>query len=111
MRIAMTKPLFAWDCLQDSPSRRTVREFLHALPDAKLLKALRRSRGRGRNDYPVTALWEVCVLMPLLRHSSIEATLAELRRNKGLRKLIGIDDGNVTRLSPIAEALQAKINN
>lgn len=91
MRIAMTKPLFAWDCLEDGPSLRTVRDFLHALPDAKLLEALRKWRGRGRDDYPVTALWGVCVLIRLLRHVSIEATLAELRRNEGLRKLIGID--------------------
>jgi len=91
MRIAMTKPLFAWDCLDDSPSLRTIRNFLGALPDAKLTEALRKWRGRGRDDYPVTALWGVCVLMPLLRHVSIEATLAELRRNEGLRRLIGID--------------------
>ena len=91
MRIPVTKPLFAWECLEDSPSLRTVRDFLHALPDAKLLAALRRRRGRGRDDYPVTVLWGVCVLMPLLRHITIEATLAELRRNRGLRKLIGID--------------------
>jgi len=91
MRIPVTRPLFAWDCLEDSPSLRTVRDFLGALPDAKLLDALRKWRGRGRDDYPVTVLWGVCVLMPLLRHISIEATLAELRRNQGLRKLIGID--------------------
>jgi hypothetical protein len=91
MRIPTTRPLFAWDCLEDSPSLRTVRDFLGALPDAKLLEALGRWRGRGRDDYPVTVLWGVCVLMPLLRHISVEATLAELRRNKGLRKLIGID--------------------
>ena len=91
MRIATTKPLFAWDCLEDSPSLRTVRDFLGALPDAKVLEALRKWRGRGRDDYPVMTLWGVCTLMPLLRHISIEATLAELRRNEGLRKLIGID--------------------
>jgi len=91
MRIPVTRPLFAWDCLEDSPSLRTVRDFLGALPDAKLLQALRNSRGHGRNDYPVTVLWGVCVLMPLLRHITVEATLAELRRNEGLRRLIGID--------------------
>jgi hypothetical protein len=98
MRIDITKPLFAWDCLQDSPSLRTVRDFLHALPDAKLLDALRAWRGRGRDDYPVTALWGVCVLMPLLRHTTLEATLGELRRNRGLRELIGIDgESNVPK--------------
>jgi hypothetical protein len=91
MRIPITRPLFAWDCLEDSPSLRTVRDVLHALPDAKLLAALRRWRGRGRDDYPVTALWGVCVLTPLLRHLNVEGTLGELRRNRGLRKLIGID--------------------
>ncbi|HUU23535.1 MAG TPA: transposase [Phycisphaerae bacterium] len=91
MRIPITRPLFAWDCLEDSPSLRTVRDFLHALPDAELLRALRESRGRGRDDYPVTALWGVCVLTPLLRHITVEATLAELRRNDGLRRRIGID--------------------
>jgi len=91
MRIAVTKPLFAWDCLDDSPDLQTVRDFLHALPDARLLESLRLSRGRGRDDYPVTTLWGVVVLTPLLRHGTIEATLADLRRNAGLRQLIGIE--------------------
>jgi len=60
MRITTTKPLFAWDCLEDSPSVRTVKEFLAAVPDAKLLEGLRRWRGRGRNDYPVHVLWGSC---------------------------------------------------
>ena len=90
MRVAITKPLFAWDCLDDSPDLTTIAEFLHALPDGRLLEALHRSRGRGRDDYPVTALWGVVVLTVLLRHLSIEACLAELRRNEKLRQLIGI---------------------
>ena len=51
MHIAQTKPLFAWDCLEDSPSLKTVRDLLAALPDAKLLESLRSARGKGRNDY------------------------------------------------------------
>lgn len=91
MRISVTKPLFAWDCLNDSPDLATVRDFLHALPDGPLLGSLRRFRGKGRDDYPVTALWGVVVLTPLLRHVTTEACLAELRRNAGLRQLIGIE--------------------
>ena len=91
MRIANTKPLFAWDCLDDSPNLKTIRQFLSIVPDAKLLASLRQWRGRGRDDYPVSVLWGVCLLTPLLRHPSIEATLAELRRNAGLRGLIGIE--------------------
>lgn len=93
MRISVTRPLFAWDCLEDSPSLQTVRDFLHALPDAKLLESLRRWRGHGRDDYSVSALWGVCVLTVLLRHTTIEATLAELDRNATLREMIGITQG------------------
>jgi hypothetical protein len=28
MIVAATKPLFAWDCLEDSPSLKTIREVL-----------------------------------------------------------------------------------
>ena len=91
MRIAMTKPLFAWDCLEDSPSLRTIREFLESLPDEKLVASLRRRRGRGRNEYPVWVLWRTLVATILLRHASIESCLGELRRNQALRRLVGIE--------------------
>jgi len=91
MRIEITKPLFAWECLEDSPSLKTVKRFLEAIPDGPLLEGLRNWRGRGRNDYPVHVLWGVVLLTPLLRHQRIEGCLAELGRNRGLRRLIGIE--------------------
>jgi len=91
MRIDQTKPLFAWDCLEDSPSLKTIREFLAAIPDGPLVAGLREHRGRGRNDYPIHVLWGVVLLTPLLRHTSTDACLAELTRNEGLRRLIGIE--------------------
>jgi len=91
MQIALTKPLFAWECLEDSPSLATVRAFLVSVPDTRLLEMLRRYRGRGRDDYPVHVLWGVLLLRIALRHVSIEATLGELNRNEALRRLIGIE--------------------
>jgi hypothetical protein len=91
MRIAQTKPLFAWDCLEDSPSLKTIRDLLAALPDGALLESLRSARGKGRNDYTVNVLWGVVVLTIALRHQSTEACLAELKRNEALRRLIGIE--------------------
>lgn len=90
MRIAITKPLFAWDSLEDSPSLHTIQQLLASLPDGRLLQGLRDSRGRGRDDYPVSVLWGVVLLRIILRHVSFEAVLAELRRNAGLAELIGI---------------------
>ena len=89
--IAASKPLFAWDCLQDSPSLGAIKQFLASIPDARLLEGLRRHRGRGRNDCPVEVAWGVLLLRIALRHVSVEATLAELARNEALRRLIGIE--------------------
>jgi hypothetical protein len=91
MIIHAAKPLFAWDSLEDSPSLQTIKDLLAALPDGKLLDSLRNARGKGRNDYPVTVLWGVVVLRVALRHLTTEAVLDELRRNEGLRRLIGIE--------------------
>ena len=91
MRIHVAKPLFAWDCLEDSPSLKTIRDFLASIPDGRLLDGLRTSRGKGRDDYPISALWGTLLLTIGLRHTTIEGCLAELRRNEGLRLLIGVD--------------------
>jgi len=92
MHIAITEPLFAWECLEDSPSLQTLKQLLAAVPDGALLEGLRQHRGRGRNDYPVHVLWGVVLLTIALRHTGFEACLGELRRNEGLRRLIGIAD-------------------
>jgi len=90
MRIQSTKPLFAWDCLEDSPTLKTIKELLEVIPDERLLYSLNAARGKGRNDYPLSVLWGVLVLSVALRHPNIEACMAELRRNESLRRLIGI---------------------
>lgn len=35
MKIALPKPLFAWDELEDSPSLSTLKELLELFPDAE----------------------------------------------------------------------------
>jgi hypothetical protein len=73
MIIHTTKPLFAGDCLDGSPSLQTDKDLLAAIPDGKLLNWLRAARGEGRDDYSVCALWGVgCVL----RHVTSEPVLA-----------------------------------
>ena len=62
MRIALAKPLFACDALEDSPSLQTLRPFLAAIPDERLLEPLRNVRGKGRDDYPVSVLWGTLLL-------------------------------------------------
>ena len=89
MKIAITKPLFAWDALEDSPSLQSLRVLLEAIPDHTLLESLRAARGKGRDDYPVEVLWGTLVLAIALRHVSTDACLEDLKRNPALRLLIG----------------------
>jgi Transposase DDE domain/Transposase domain (DUF772) len=91
MKIAVAKPLFAWDALEDSPSLQTVRTFLEAVPDAPLIDSLQRARGKGRDDYPIVVLWGTLLLAIVLRHHSLDACLQELQRNPALRLLIGVE--------------------
>jgi len=98
MYVHTTAPLFPWDALEDSPSLKTLRQLLAAVPDGKLLESLRMARGRGRNDCPVHVLWGVILLSIALRHTGIEACLCELGRNRELRELIGIEsEGKVPK--------------
>jgi hypothetical protein len=90
MRIHAAQPLFAWNCLESTPSLKTLCELLNSLPDAKLLRALKAHRGRGRNDYPLPTLWGIYVARIALRHARMDAMLDELRRNPALCRLLGI---------------------
>mgnify|MGYP002623574738 FL=1 len=91
MRIQATRPLFAWDCLEDSPTLKTIKLLLDVIPDGPLLESLQAARGKGRDDVPLRTAWGVLVLSVALRHPSIDHCLAELKRNESLRKLIGIE--------------------
>jgi hypothetical protein len=91
MIVQATKPLFAWDELQHSPTLATIRAALEAIPDAPLLAALQARRHNGCDTYPVRILWGVLLLSILLRHATTEDCLEELRRNASLRLLVGIE--------------------
>ena len=93
MRLLSTDPLFAWDKLPDSTEIATLRNMLDRLPDQTLLSALRRYRGKGRNDYPMHVLWRAHLLRIMLRHPTMEDCLAELKRNPALRQVAGIEAG------------------
>ncbi len=98
MNIELTRPLFEWDALEDSPTIRTLRGLLDSMPDSQLLGALRAHRGRGRGDYPIHVLWGTLLLKILLRHVHMVDCLSELQRNGDLRGLIGIEsEGQVPK--------------
>ena len=83
--------LFSWDDVDRLGDLERLRLALEALPDEALLTALEKRRGRGRDDYPVRAMWRAVVAMIVLQHPSLEALVRELRRNPALLQLCGFD--------------------
>ena len=66
--------------------------LIENVPDEEIIKELKMIRGKGRNDYPVEAVWNAILIMPLLECSTVEQLRRELSRNRDLRKLCGFDD-------------------
>ncbi|MDE0359763.1 MAG: transposase [Rhodospirillaceae bacterium] len=84
-----TPLLLSWSCVESLGDLERLRRVLDALPDAALIAALEKRRGRGRNDYPVRAMWRALVAGMVFQHPSIEALLRELNRNPALLDACG----------------------
>ena len=65
--------------------------ILAALPDKKLIQKLQKIRGKGRNEWSVTALWNSFVASFIFGHDSVASLLRELNRNSQLRIICGLN--------------------
>lgn len=64
---------------------------LDHLPDEELMRKLEQERGKGRDDYPVRAVWNSILAGIVFQHPSIESLRRELLRNAQLREICGFD--------------------
>ena len=85
------RPLFSWSDVERRPELERLEMVLKALPDEDLLRALEQRRGRGRDDYPIRAMWRALVAGIVFQHVSVESLLRELRRNPALLDVCGFD--------------------
>ena len=82
---------FSWRDVGGLPDLKRLRLVLEVLPDEEIVAALEAGRGRGRNDYPVRAMWRALVAGIVFQHASVESLLRELGRNPALLELCGFD--------------------
>lgn len=59
------------------------------LPDEKLIRKLKEKRGKGRNEWPVEAMWNSFIASFIFDHDSVASLLRELNRNSQLRIICG----------------------
>lgn len=82
---------FQWEKIEALGDLERLQLVLEHLPDAELVRQLERRRGKGRNDYPVRAVWNSLLAGVVFQHPSIESLRRELGRNAQLRRLCGLD--------------------
>lgn len=83
--------LFSWNTIQARSDLDRLRYVLKVIPDEPLMRILEKERGRGRNDYPVRAVWNSLLSAIVYQHDSIASLRRELSRNGELRQLCGFD--------------------
>lgn len=91
MAIIPQQRLFGWQEIDELGDLERLVLVLEHLPDKKLMQKLERERGRGRNDYPVRAVWNSILAGIVFQHPSIESLRRELLRNAQLREICGFD--------------------
>ena len=57
MAIIPQKQLFSWKEIENLGDLQRLQLVLNYLPDELLMRLLESHRGKGRNDYPIRAVW------------------------------------------------------
>lgn len=94
----------SWQELEGLDDLERLRLVLKTMPDEELMRALESKRGRGRDDYPVRAVWNSILAGVVYQHPSVEALRRELLRNPDLREMCGFDPGRGGDAVPSAYA-------
>ena len=85
------KQLFSWQEIENLADLERLSLLLKHLPDEQLMQVLESRRSKGRDDYPVRAMWNSILAGVVYQHPSIESLRRELMRNAQLRQLCGFD--------------------
>lgn len=91
MAMLPQQSLFSWKEIENLGDLQRLSLLLTHVPDEPLMRHLESQRGRGRDDYPIRAVWNSVLAGVVYQHPSIESLRRELMRNAQLRQLCGFD--------------------
>ena len=89
MAIIAQGRLFSWKQIEARSDLDRLGMVFGVIPDEVLMRKLEVYRGKGRDDYPVRAVWNSLLAGVVYQHDSIESLRRELLRNGQLRKECG----------------------
>ena len=91
MAIIPQLSLFAWEEIEELGDLERLRLVIEYMPDEQLMMVLEKERGKGRDDYPIRAMWNALLAGIVFQHDSDAKLLRELARNGQLRSLCGFN--------------------
>jgi len=91
MAIIPQKKLFGWKDVEELGDLERLVLVLESMPDEKLVRTMEQQRFRGRDDYPVRAVWNSILAGIVYQHPTIASLRRELLRNAQLRQICGFD--------------------
>jgi len=104
MAIIPQRQLFSWKEIENLADLQRFSLLVKYLPDEELMDKLESLRSKGRNDYPVRAIWNSILAGIVYQHPGIESLRRELMRNGQLRQLCGFDLFKGIKAVPSANA-------
>ena len=93
--ITRQRQIFEWKELEILGDLERFRLVTEHMPDERLMQRLESKRDRGRDDYPVRAMWNSILAGVIYQHPSIESLIRELSRNSQLRRICGFAEDKV----------------
>lgn len=91
MAIIPQKSLFGWNDVEELGDLERLVLVLENMPDEKLVSTMEKELFRGRNDYPIRAVWNSVLAGLVYQHPTIASLRRELQRNAQLRQVCGFD--------------------
>ena len=91
MAIIAQGRLFSWKEIEARSDLDRLRMVLEVIPDEGLMRKMEAFRAKGRDDYPVRAVWNSLLAGVVYQHPSVASLRRELLRNGELRELCGFD--------------------
>jgi transposase len=91
MAIIAQKRLFGWEEIEELGDLQRLKLVLESIPDEELMRVLEKERDRGRNEYPVRAVWNSVLAGVVYEHVSVQSLRRELKRNGQLRQVCGFE--------------------
>lgn len=111
MAVIIHRNVFSWEEVERSSDLKRLALVLSHLPDEALVSTLERERGRGRDTYPIRAMWNALIAGVVFQHPSIASLLRELRRNGELRQLCGFNPVLGAEAVPTPSAMSRFLSN